>query len=56
MNKLDELYTKEQCEEAVKKSFSIAGMLKELKLIPCGGNYTTAKRLIELYNLNSLLV
>ena len=27
MNKLDELYTKEQCEEAVKKSFSIAGML-----------------------------
>lgn len=53
MNKLDELYTKEQCEEAVKKSFSIAGMLKELKLIPCGGNYITAKRLIELYNLDT---
>lgn len=34
-------HTKEELEEAVKKSLAIAGVCRELNMKPCGGNYKT---------------
>ena len=37
-------YNKEELEEAVKNSLSIAEVLRHLNIIPAGGNYFTIKR------------
>jgi hypothetical protein len=34
-------HTKEELEEAVKKSLALAGVCRELDMKPCGGNYKT---------------
>ena len=41
-------YNKEELEEAVKNSLSIAEVLRHLNIIPAGGNYFTIKRYIKL--------
>lgn len=46
-------YTHEEFIEAVKASKSIAGALRELGLKPCGGNYYTAKKLLQALDLNT---
>lgn len=46
-------YTKEQLEEAVKKSFSIAQVCRELNIIAAGGNYSTIKQNIKNNNIDS---
>ena len=43
-------YNKEELEEAVKNSLSIAEVLRHLSIIPAGGNYFTIKRYIKLWN------
>ena len=43
-------YNKEELEEAVKNSLSIAEVLRHLNIIPAGGNYFTIKRYIKLWN------
>jgi hypothetical protein len=45
-------YTEEQLTEAVKNSFSFAQVLKELGLVPCGGNYLVLKKAIAYFNLD----
>jgi len=40
-------YTKEQVQDAVNKSFSIAQVLKELDIVPAGGNYQVIKKFIR---------
>jgi hypothetical protein len=46
-------WTDEQLVEAVKKSFSIRMVLKELKLIPAGGNYDQIKKRIKILGIDS---
>ena len=46
-------YNKEELEEAVKNSLSIAEVLRHLNIIPAGGNYFTIKRYIKLWNINT---
>jgi len=45
-------YTEEQLVKAVKKSFSLAQALKQLGLVPCGGNYLVLKKAIAHFNLD----
>jgi hypothetical protein len=45
-------YTKEELAAAVKKSFAIAGVCRELNIRPVGGNYKTLKSLIKELNLD----
>jgi Zn finger protein HypA/HybF involved in hydrogenase expression len=40
-------YTKEEFKEAVETSLSIAQALRKVGLVPIGGNYATAHKLIE---------
>jgi len=47
-------YTKELMEEAVKNSFSYAGVCRFIGLKPVGSNFKTVKSKIELYNLDIL--
>lgn len=47
-------YTKEQLEEAVKTSWSIAGVLFKLNMRPCGGNYLTLKQKFIDWNIDTL--
>ena len=46
-------WTKDQFINAVKTSYSIAQVLRKLKLRPAGGNYLTVKRFIQKWNLNT---
>ena len=46
-------YNKEELEEAVKNSLSIAEVLRHLNIIPAGGNYFTIKRYIKLWNIDT---
>ncbi|MCX6738956.1 MAG: hypothetical protein NT098_02775 [Candidatus Parcubacteria bacterium] len=46
-------WTKEQLILAVKKSKSVRSVIKELGLVPAGGNYEQIKRYITEYNLNT---
>ena len=46
-------YNKEELEEAVKNSLSIAEVLRHLNIIPAGGNYFTIKRYITLWNIDT---
>lgn len=46
-------HTKEDYINAVKKSNSIAGVCRELGILPIGGNYATVKRKIIKYNLDT---
>ena len=46
-------YTEEQFIEAVKKSYSYAGVCRELGLSPKGGNLNTVKKKIEKLNLDA---
>lgn len=45
-------YTKEQLEEAVKKSLAIAGVCRELKIKACGGNYKTLNSKIKEWEID----
>lgn len=45
-------YTKEQFIQAVKENKSYAGVMKQLGLIPAGGNYETVKKKITKLNLD----
>lgn len=40
-------YNKEELEEAVKNSLSIAEVLRHLNIIPAGGNYFTIKGILN---------
>lgn len=46
-------YTKEDLKEAVSKSLSIAGVCRELKIKPCGGNYKTLHSKIKEWDINT---
>lgn len=46
------LRTKEDFEDAVSKSYSIAGMCRHLGLKPCEGNYLIMHKAIDKYNLD----
>ena len=45
-------YTKEELEEAVKKSFNIGQVVKELSGAISGGRYRTTRKYIELWNID----
>ena len=45
-------YTNDQILEAIKSSYSIAGVLKKLDLKPAGGNYKTIHKFILNNNIN----
>jgi len=45
-------YNKEQVQIAVKNSFSIAQVCRELKIRPSGGNYDTVKKLFKKWDIN----
>lgn len=45
--------TKEEYEEAISKSFSIASVCRYLGLKPIGGNYRVVHKAIEEYNLDT---
>lgn len=45
--------SKEQYEEAVKSSLSIAGVCRALGLKPCGGNYKTLHNVISKYEIDT---
>ena len=45
--------TKEQLEEAVKNSLSIAEVCRLLDIRPCGGNYKTLQSKFKLYNIDN---
>ena len=45
-------YSKEQIQQAVGKSKSIAGVCKALGLVAKGSNYETIKKYINLYSLD----
>lgn len=45
-------HTKEDLEEAVKKSLSIAGVCRELKIKVCGGNYKTLYFKFKEWNID----
>ena len=46
-------YNKEELEEAVKNSLSIAEVLRHLNIVSAGGNYFTVKRYIKLWNIDT---
>ena len=46
-------FTKEDYEEAVKMSLSIAGVCRYLGISPRGGNYTTIKKRLKEYGINT---
>ena len=46
-------YSKEQLIKAIKTSFSIRQVLKQLNLKEAGGNYTTIKKLIKEFKLDT---
>lgn len=46
-------YTKEQLEEAVRNSLSIAGVLKHLGIVVAGGNYRTVHTYIKKWNIDT---
>jgi hypothetical protein len=46
-------YTDKELEDAVKSSYSISAVLKELDLTPAGGNYESIKKQIETLNLDT---
>jgi len=46
-------YTKEQLEEVVKKSYSVAQVLRNLGLYIGGGNYASIKSKIKKFNIDS---
>jgi hypothetical protein len=45
-------HTKEDLEIAIEKSYSIAGICRELGMKPCGGNYKTIYSKIKQWDLN----
>ena len=45
-------YTREQIQEVVTKSFSVANVLRELGLVANGGNYKTVNKYIKLYDID----
>jgi hypothetical protein len=45
-------YNKEKLEEAVRNSYSIAGVLRYLNIVPAGGNYFTIKRYIKSWDID----
>ena len=46
-------FTKEEFENAVKASYSIANVCRILGLVPRGGNYSTVKRKIKKYGIDT---
>ena len=46
-------YTDEDVIENAKHVYSIAGLLKSLNLVPCGGNYNNIKRLLQKLNVDT---
>lgn len=46
-------WSKENLEKIIKDCYSIADILKKQKLKCVGGNYHTAKKYIQLYNLDT---
>ncbi len=52
IKKLGKEYTLEQFTEAVRTSFSKAGVLKKLNLDVSGGNYKTVDNLVKKYELD----
>jgi hypothetical protein len=46
-------YTKEQLEQAVLTSVSLRQVLEKLNVKMAGGNYSTLKKAIKYYNLNT---
>jgi len=46
-------YNKEQLEEIVKKSLSIAGVCRELYIRPTGGNYKTLKKYFIIFKIDN---
>lgn len=46
-------YTIEDIKQYSKEVFSIAGLLRKLKLKPCGGNYAHLKKLIQENNIET---
>ena len=53
IKKLGKDYTLEQFTEAVKTSYSKAGVLKQLNLDVSGGNYKTVDNLVKKYQLDT---
>ena len=53
IKKLGKDYTLEQFVEAVKTSYSKAGVLKQLKLDVSGGNYKTVDNLVKKFQLDT---
>lgn len=45
-------FTKEQLEEAVKQSLSIAGVCRILNIRPVGGNYKTLRHKIKIWDMD----
>lgn len=46
-------YTEQELEDAVKRSFSLAGVCRILGIRPAGGNYFTVKRRIKKLGIDS---
>jgi hypothetical protein len=46
-------YNKKELEEIVKKSFSIAGVCRELNIRPIGGNYKTLKKYFRIFEIDN---
>ena len=46
-------WTKEQLEEAIRNSLSIAGVCRELGVKPVGGNYKTIHFYIQKWELDT---
>lgn len=46
------IYSKENLENLIKESFSLAEVIRKLGLRDVGGNYSTIKKYIEKYNLD----
>ena len=49
---MKKIWSKENLEKIIKDCYSIADVLKKLKLKWAGGNYYTVKKYIQLYNLD----
>lgn len=46
-------YTEDDLRKAVKNSFSFAQTLKNLNIVPYGGNYRVLKRAIDYFNIDN---
>ena len=46
-------HTKEELEEAVKKTLAIAGVCRELNMKACGGNYKTLHAKIKEWKIDT---